>query len=46
MTAEGLSYVLTRAIGVTDSQLLEILRPFGGNFPNTQAQIQQVVGNL
>ena len=23
-------------------QLLEILRPFGGNFPNTQQQIQQI----
>ena len=36
----GLTWLLLRAVGVSDSQLLQILTPFGGNFPQTEQELQ------
>ena len=38
MNTEGLSWMLLRTIGVNDQQLLQLLGPYGGNFPSTQQQ--------
>ena len=36
----GLTWLLLRAVGVSDVQLLQILTPFGGNFPQTEQELQ------
>jgi hypothetical protein len=38
MNFEGMSYMLLRAIGVTDQQLIQLLAPTGGTFPSDQPQ--------
>ena len=43
---EGLAWILLRAIGVSDSQLLQHLPPFQGSMPATQAQFDQLRTNL
>ena len=35
---QGLSFVLLRSVGVDDTQLLQLLQPFNGQCPNTDAQ--------
>ena len=46
MSYEGLSYTLLRIVGVNDTQLLQLLHPFNGNFPNTQQQYLALQGSM
>ena len=46
MSYEGLSYMLLRAVGPTESQLLQILQPFNANCPSTQAELTQMLAAL
>ena len=43
---EGLSWILLRAIGVSDNQLLQILLPFQGSMPSNQMQFDQMRTSL
>ena len=46
MSIQGLSFLLLKAIGVTDQQLLTLLMPFNGNYPGTEMQYQQLQMSL
>ena len=46
MSIQGLSFLLLKAIGVTDQQLLTLLLPFNGNYPGTELQYQQLQTSL
>lgn len=39
---EGLSWILLRAINVSDHQLVQLLLPFNGMMPNSQEQLNQL----
>ena len=39
MSAEGLAWLILQACGVNHNQLLSILQPFQGRFPNTEAEL-------
>ena len=39
MSPEGLAWLLLKACGVNHNQLLSILQPFQGRFPNTEAEL-------
>eukprot|EP00969_Alexandrium_andersonii_P107506 4742497-Alexandrium_andersonii.AAC.1 len=43
LSVEGLVWLLLRACQVSDHQLMTLLQPFGGRFPNTPAQYQQIL---
>ena len=46
---QGLSFILLRAVGVNDSQLLQLLQPFNGNYPTKDAwyaNLQQVLTRM
>lgn len=42
----GLSWILIRAIGVSDQQLLTLLNPFGRNQPGDEGQFNQLKADL
>ena len=42
----GLTWLLLRAVGISDTQLLQLLAPFGGNFPQTELELQQLKQQL
>ena len=46
MSFEGLSYMLLRIVGVNDQQLLQLLAPFNGTFPQTQQQYSAMIGSM
>ena len=46
MNIQGCSLQLLRALGVPHQQLFFILQPFGGGFPQTEAQFQQMTADL
>ena len=39
---EGYSYLFLRATGVSPNQLLTILQPYSGRFPNTQQEFEDM----
>ena len=46
MSFEGLSYMILQVVGVSDNQLIQLLAPFNGTFPNTRPQFQQMIGAI
>jgi len=46
MSFEGLSYTILRIVGVSDTQLLQLLQPFNGNFPNTQQHYTTLLASM
>ena len=42
ISVQGVSWLLLRAIGITDTQLIQLLTPFGGLFPSTEAELSQL----
>ena len=42
MNWEGYSWLLLRACGVNPTQLLQLLQPFQGRFPNTQQEFEDI----
>ena len=46
IATQGLSFLLLRAIGVSDQQLLTLLQPFNGNYPADQNQYQLLQTSL
>ena len=46
MSITGLTWLLLRAIGVSDHQLLTLLAPFNGVFPQTDAELAQLKTQL
>ena len=46
MSYEGLSYTILRIVGVSDTQLLQLLQPFNGNFPNTQQHYNMLLSSM
>eukprot|EP00438_Fugacium_kawagutii_P035880 Skav204682 [mRNA] locus=scaffold1284:96116:106049:- [translate_table: standard] len=43
---QGLAWILLRAIGITDQQLIQLLAPFNGLFPATEAELTQLKTSL
>ena len=46
MTPEGFSWLLLRACGVNDTQLLQLLHPLQGRFPQTLPQYRELQQGL
>ena len=46
LSVQGLSFVLLRAVGVTDTQLLNLLQPFNGNYPDTETRFRALQQGL
>ena len=46
ISVTGLTWLLLRAIGVSDQQLLTLLAPFNGVFPQNEAQLSQLKTQL
>ena len=42
ISIQGVSWLLLRSIGITDNQLIQLLAPFGGLFPPTEAELTQL----
>ena len=43
MSIPGLTWLLFRALHITDTQLLQLLQPLQGRFPNTQAEYNNLL---
>jgi len=43
MSWEGYCWLLIRAVGVTSNQLLTVLQPFQGRFPNTEQEFEEMI---
>ena len=46
LSVQGLSFVLLRSVGVNDTQLLQLLQPFQGQYPNNDAQFRALQQGL
>ena len=46
MSWEGYCWFLIRAIGVTSPQLIQVLQPFNGRFPNAEPEFEEMVMNM
>ena len=46
MSYEGLSYTLLRIVGISDSQLLQLLAPLNGQFPSTQQEYTSLLSSM
>ena len=46
MSVEGFTMILFRAVGLNEDQLLQVLNPLGGHFPQTDAQFHQISAYL
>jgi hypothetical protein len=46
MSVEGFTMILFRAVGLNEDQLLQVLSPLGGHFPQTDAQFDQASAYL
>ena len=46
LSVQGLSFVLLRAVGINDSQLLQLLMQFCGNYPANEAQFRTLQQSL
>lgn len=42
VSVQGVTWILLRAIGITDQQLLQLLAPFNGLFPATEAEFSEL----
>ena len=42
VSIQGVTWILLRAIGVSDTQLIQLLMPFQGLFPATEAELTQL----
>jgi hypothetical protein len=43
---QGVAWILLRAIGITDQQLIQLLAPFNGLFPANEAELNQLKTSL
>ena len=46
LSVQGITWILLRAIGISDQQLIQLLAPFNGLFPSTEAEYTQLKTNL
>ena len=46
MNTEAVAMTFLRAVGITDEQLLQILAPLSGRFPNTDAELRQMIAYI
>ncbi|CAK9060240.1 unnamed protein product [Durusdinium trenchii] len=46
VSIQGVTWILLRAVGITDQQLLQLLSPFNGLFPSTEAEFTQLKTSL
>ena len=46
VSIQGISWLLLRAIGISDNQLIQLLSPFQGLFPATEAEFTQLKTSL
>ena len=46
ISVPGLAWLLLKACGVNDAQLLQVLTPFGGQFPQTEADLNVLKAQL
>ena len=46
ISVPGLAWLLLKACGVNDAQLLQVLTPFGGQFPKTEADLNVLKAQL
>lgn len=45
LSVQGITWILLRAIGISDQQLIQLLAPFNGLFPSTEAEYTQLKTN-
>lgn len=46
VSVQGVAWLLLRAVGISDQQLLHLLQPFGGLFPANEAELTQLKTSL
>ncbi len=46
MSVEGFTMILFRAVGLNEDQVLQVLSPLGGDFPQTDEQFHQIRPSL
>jgi len=46
MSIEGLAWILLKSCQINDTQLLNLLQPFGGRFPTTEQELRDLYGAL
>ncbi|CAL1129607.1 unnamed protein product, partial [Cladocopium goreaui] len=46
LSVQGITWILLRAIGISDPKLIQLLAPFNGLFPSTEAEYTQLKTNL
>eukprot|EP00438_Fugacium_kawagutii_P025194 Skav218080 [mRNA] locus=scaffold3382:13254:23272:- [translate_table: standard] len=46
VSVQGITWILLRAIGISDHQLIQLLAPYGGLFPATEAELTQLKMSL
>ena len=46
VSVQGVTWILLRAIGISDQQLITLLTPFGGLFPANEAELTQLKTSL
>ena len=46
LSVQGVSFVLLRSVGVNDTQLLQLLQHFNGQYPNNDAQFRALQQGL